>query len=193
VDGAAKALLKATELDPDNTAGIQRLTKDLKALRQKAAAAAAAAAGRRGSTAAGGSTGSSSSDDEGPSGSNGQQEKQEKQQQPRQRQQQRWDRPGYRHGVKSEEVQDILEDYWLAERSNGVVGWCLAFLDLLFYWWMRAAAMTAEWSDSECCVCVEMKGCKGSVCVALPPPPLSSSALPSSLKVGSEAQGYGGG
>jgi len=158
VDGAAKALLKATELDPDNTAGIQRLTKDLKALRQKAAAAAAAAAGRRGSTAASGtaasgSTGDSSSDDEGPSGSNGQQEKQEKQQQqqpPRQRQQQRWDRPGYRHGVKSEEVQDILEDYWLSERSNGVVGWCLFLLDLLFYWWMRAAAMTAEWSDSEC-------------------------------------------
>jgi len=58
--------------------------------------------------------------------------------------------------VKSEEVKDILEDYWLAERSNGVVGWCLALLDLLFYWWIRAAAMTAEWSDSECLVCGEV-------------------------------------
>jgi hypothetical protein len=142
---AAKAIAKATELDPTNKAGIQKLTKELNTLRQQTAAAAEAS--RHASAAA--AAGSSSSSGAAPQPPPQQQQQQQQQEDPfRQPRGETWGERQRRrgHGVKDSSVKDMLDKWSSGEHESGLVGrWC-SLLEFVFYWITWLGAVASEWA-----------------------------------------------
>jgi hypothetical protein len=151
---AAKAIAKASELDPTNKPGIQKLTKELNTLRQQTAAAGEAS--RRAAAAAAAGGGGSSSAGLGGGGAAPQAPPPPPQQQQQQQQQRsswgEW-RQRKGHGVRTSACQEMLDKWSSGEHAGGLVGrWC-SLLEFVFYWLTWLGAVASEWAlnaRSEC-------------------------------------------